>query len=139
MFCLLSGRFDALLPSQNQSILIGHDREQCRALPPRPDLACCLQPLQNQVQCLAPALCRPDIELCMCSLVADSCLFLLLNKQSIPGRCKVQSKDFCRQLILLAALLTQPPCTSSLLSQPLLPQFLSISWPAHFQEYRGRI
>ena len=126
MFCLLFHLFDVLLLSQSLSILIVHGRVQCRALPPRPGHACCLQPLQNQALCRVLALYRPDIGLCKCSLVVCSCLSLLLNKQSNPGRCMVQTRDFCKLKTLLAFLQTQQPCTSNLSFLPLLPQFLSI-------------
>ena len=88
MFCLLFGRFGALLLSLWQSSLFGHDKWHSNfALA----LSASLQPPQSLVVC--------------------NCLALLLCTQSTPGRCRFQSSGFCKLLLLFVSWLSASSCS----------------------------
>ena len=96
MFCWLTGRFGVLLPLHLQSSLFGHGGVQCRALQPRLGLVCSIQPPRSLALRQFPAPYRWSIVSCSCSQGVYSCLTRLLCRQSTIGRCRFQSRDFCK-------------------------------------------
>ena len=138
MFCLFSGHLGGLLLGHLRNSQTGHGKVRCMALQLRPGLFCSLQPPQSQALCPVLAPCRQGIAPCRCIQVACSCLTLLSCRHSNLRRCRAQSKDFCRQLILFVVHPVPQLCISNPWSLPLVPQILSIFWQVHLQGCRDK-